>query len=173
MKAKLTLLTLILLSVCTIAQAQLKEYKAGHVFYVSLPEYFTKTAGINDAATIQFKNTIKDIYGYIIEDSKEDLDLVDMKFASIMEFFDYFINDLKIEGNERTVDKPQSKTIDKKNFIVCDVAFEDITNGTKIYYFVGIAETKDSYYKVLCLCDYKSKDTYKADFESILYSIRD
>ena len=39
----------------TIAQTTFKEQKVGHIFYVSLPDYMTKTTGQNDDALIQFK----------------------------------------------------------------------------------------------------------------------
>ena len=60
--------------------AQTKEYKAGQVFYVSLPEYMSKTIGLNNAATIQYKSEVKDVYGFVIIDPKEDLKLAELNY---------------------------------------------------------------------------------------------
>jgi hypothetical protein len=37
-----------------------------------------KTLGLNSAADIQYKSVVKDVYGFVIYDTKEDLALVDM-----------------------------------------------------------------------------------------------
>ena len=73
MNKTLTILTTILISTMCFSQTAFKEEKAGHIFYVSLPDYMSKTIGLNTSATIQFKNTIKDVAGFIIEDNKEEL----------------------------------------------------------------------------------------------------
>jgi hypothetical protein len=157
----------------TFAQTNLVEYKAGHIFYVSLPNYMSKTTGLNDAAVIQFRNSIKDVAGFIIEDNKEELALADMVFSSINDFYDNFIKNFLIGQNERKVSDPLSKTIGETKFIECDASYIDIESKMGIYYFVGIAETKDAFYKILCFGSLENKDNFKADFQKILYSIRD
>jgi hypothetical protein len=164
---------LILVTTMTFAQSNIKEYKAGHVFYVSLPDYMSKTTGINDAAVIQFKNTIKDVAGFIIEDNKEELTLAQMTFSSIIDFYDYFIKDFLVNEKKRNISQAVSKTIGETKFIECDASYYDKDSKLEIYYFIGIAETKDAFYKVLCYGSLENKDKFKADFQKILYSIRD
>ena len=62
MKNKIALLITVFLFVAfnVLAQTGIKEYTAGHLFYVSLPDYMKKTTGLNGYATIQFKNSVKD-----------------------------------------------------------------------------------------------------------------
>jgi hypothetical protein len=81
MKKKISIftMTMVLMTTTTFAQTELKEYKAGHTFNVSLPDYMTKTAGINSASAIQYKSAVKDVYGFVIFDTKEELGLVEMK----------------------------------------------------------------------------------------------
>ena len=78
----------------TNAQTKLKEHKAGHCFEIGLPAYMSKTIGLNDASAIQYKSVIKDVYGFVIFDTKEELSIAEMKYASINEFYEDFINDL-------------------------------------------------------------------------------
>ena len=99
MKRTIAILTTILFLFTTTISAQttLKEFKVGHIFYVSLPDYMSKTTGINDAANVQFKNSVKDVYCMIFEDNKEDLELVQMKFSSINDYYENFIKDFLVK----------------------------------------------------------------------------
>ena len=155
------------------AQTATKEHKAGHQFYVSLPEYMSKTTGLNSAAAIQFRNSVKDIAGFIIFDTKEELQIAEMTFSSINEFYENFIVDFLTSEKKRKVSEIESKSIGETNFVEVDASYYDKDLKTEIYYFVGIAETKNSFYKVLCFSSLASKDKFKADFQQILYSIKD
>lgn len=172
-RANTLLIALLFIFAGTIAQTTFKEQKVGHIFYVSLPDYMTKTTGQNDDAVIQFKNTIKDIAGFIIEDNKEEMLLADLKFTSVDEYYQNFIKDFLLKEKKRTVSEPSSKTIGDVKFISCDASYYDKELKSEIYYFVGLAETKDSFYKLLCYGGMECKEKYKADFEKILYSIKD
>lgn len=166
-------MTMVLMTTTTFAQTELKEYKAGHTFNVSLPDYMTKTAGINSASAIQYKSAVKDVYGFIIFDTKEELGLVEMKYSSTNEFYEDFIKDFLIDEYKRKVSKPLSQKNGDINFIECDVTYYDKDAKTDIYYLVGIVETKTAYYKVLSWAVAENKDKFKADFQKIIYSIKD
>lgn len=167
-------ITLVLVTTTTFGQNGLIEYKAGHSFNVSLPDYMSKTGGINSDAAIQYKNTVKDVYGIVIFDTKEELDLVEIKFSSTNEFYEDFMKDFVIEEEEkRKVSKPQFLKKGDINFIECDVTYYDKDAQTEIYYLVGIVETKTAYYKVLSWTSAKNKDKFKSDFQKILYSLKD
>lgn len=97
--------TMVLMSTTIFAQTVLKEYKAGHTFNVSLPEYMSKTAGLNSASAIQYKSVIKDVYGFIIFDTKEELGLVEMNYSSINEFYEDFIKDFLKDEDKRKISK--------------------------------------------------------------------
>jgi hypothetical protein len=175
MKKKISIftMTMVLMTTTTFAQTELKEYKAGHTFNVSLPDYMTKTAGINSASAIQYKSAVKDVYGFIIFDTKEELGLVEMKYSSTNEFYEDFIKDFLIDEDKRKVSKPLSQKNGDINFIECDVTYYDKDAKTEIYYLVGIVETKAAYYKVLSWAVAENKDKFKADFQKIIYSIKD
>jgi hypothetical protein len=133
----------------------------------------TKTAGINSASAIQYKSAVKDVYGFIIFDTKEELGLVEMKYSSTNEFYEDFIKDFLIDEDKRKVSKPLSQKNGDINFIECDVTYYDKDAKTDIYYLVGIVETKTAYYKVLSWAVAENKDKFKADFQKIIYSIKD
>ena len=165
--------TLLLIASAAKAQAPLKEYKAGHVFYVSLPEYMSKTTGINSSSTIQYKSVVKDVYGFIIEDSKEELKLAEVNFSSINEFYEDFIGDFLKDEDKRKVSEPVYQKKGDINFIEADLVYYDKDAKADIYYLVGIVETPTTFYKVLSWAAAENKDKFKADFQRILYSLKD
>jgi hypothetical protein len=155
------------------AQTNLKEYKAGHVFTVSLPDYMNKTVGLNSAAAIQYKSAVKDVYGFIIVDTKEELSLAELTYSSINEFYEGFIPDFLKEEEKRNVSEPVYQKKGNINFVECDVTYFDKDAKADIYYLVGIVETKLSFYKVLAWSTVENKGKFKADFQKIIYSVKD
>jgi hypothetical protein len=67
----------------------------------------------------------------------------------------------------------QSKKKEEMNFIESDITYYDKDAKTEIYYLVGVVETKTAYYKVLSWAVAENKDKFKADFQKILYSLKD
>lgn len=166
-------LSLILMTATTVAQNELIEYKAGHTFTISLPDYMSKTGGLNSDSAIQYKNTVKDVYGLVIFDTKEDLSLVEIKYSSANEFFEDFIVDFLKDEDKRNVAKPKSQKKGDITFIECDATYYDKDAQTEIYYLVGIVETKTAFYKVLSWATVENKNKFKSDFQKILYSLKD
>lgn len=175
MKKALSILTisLALFTSSTFAQATTKEYKAGHIFYISLPNYMSKTMGLNTASIIQYKNAVKDVYGFVIEDNKEDLALAELNYASLEEFYEAFSEGFLKDEEQKTFGKPIYTTKGDIRFVEADVTYYDKEIKANIYYLVGIVETKSAFYKVLSWCSAEGKSKYKADFQKIIYSLRD
>ena len=133
----------------------------------------SRTVGINSSATIQYKNAVKDVYGFVIVDSKDEMALAELKYSSINEFYDDFIKDFLVDEEKRKISKPIYTTKGDINFVECDASYFDKDAKAEIYYAVGIVETKTSYYKVLSWALADNKDKFKADFQSIIYSVKD
>lgn len=163
----------LLMSTTIFAQSTMKEYKAGHTFNISLPDYMSKTADLNSSAAIQYKNVVKDIYGVVIFDTKEELKLLDMNYTSTNEFYEDFIKDFLKDEEKRTVSAPKSTKKGDISFIEVDATYFDKEINNTIYYLVGVVETKTAFYKVLSWASVENKDKYKADFQKILYSIKE
>lgn len=113
---KLAFLTFLMLSTLkNQGQTTFKELKVGHELFINVPDYMNKTVGLNSSASVQFKNVIKDVAGFVIEDSKEDLKLAETNFSSINEYYDFFIKDFLKDEEKRTISTPillkRAKTI--------------------------------------------------------------
>ena len=165
--------TLILITFKTNAQTAFKQYKAGKIFEVSLPEYMSKTAGINESASIQYKSVLKDVYGFIIFDTKEDLSLAELNFSSLNEFYEYVLGDFLKDEEKRKVSKPIYQTKEDLKFLEIEASYYDKESEQEIYYLIGVVETKTAYYQVLSWVGLENKDKFKSDFQKILYSVKD
>lgn len=162
-----------LFSSATFSQTGFKDVKAGFSFNVSLPDYMDKTIGLNDAASIQFKNTVKDIAGIIVVDTKEELQMAEMKYASPEEFYENFAKDFLSDEESKKISKPISKAKGGVNFVEAEASYNDKDLNMELTYFIGIAETPKAYYKLLCWGSTENEKKYKEDFQKILYSLKE
>jgi hypothetical protein len=166
-------LFLIMTGLSATAQTVFKEYKVGHPIFISLPDYLNLTAGLNASATLQYKNEVKDVYGFVIEDNKEEMGYMDMKFGSVDEYYEDFMKGFTKEMEKMNLSKPLVSKKGENTFIETDLSYYDAEAKLEIYYLVGIVETKTAYYKVLSWSSAENKDKFKADFQKILYSFKD
>lgn len=166
--------TLVLVLILSISSAQtFKQYTVGHPVTISLPEYMIRTIGINEAAMFQYKNEVKEVYGFVIEDNKEEMAMADITFSSIGEVYEDFIKDF-IEGEQQVKQgNPISQVKGTTKFLEADVSFYDTTAKAEVYYLIGIVETKTSFYKVISYCELANKAKFKEDFRKIIYSLKD
>jgi hypothetical protein len=58
---KIKLLTVLLLAQFVIGQTKMVEYQTGHVVKLSVPDYMTRTSGLNDDACLEFQNAVKEL----------------------------------------------------------------------------------------------------------------
>lgn len=99
--------------------------------------------------------------------------MAELNYTSISEFYEDFIKDFVIDQDKRAVSKPIYKQIGNTNFVESDVTYFDKEAEIDIYYSVGIVETKEAYYKVLSWSSAANKEKFKADFQKIIYSLKD
>ena len=169
----LVTLALVLCIGITTAQTKIRPLVGGLTFTLNVPSYLSKTAGINSAAALQFKSVVKDIYGIVIYDTKEELLALEMNFNSARDFYDNFITDFVKDEEQRTVSDPKSKTKNGISFWLSDLSYFDKDAKTKIYYKIGVAETSKAFYKILIWCDATKRKTFEDDFEACILSLVD
>lgn len=169
-----------LLSIVTMvsaySQTKFTEKKAGHVYSVSVPDYMTKTVTLNDVATMQYINSAKNAYLVVIDDSKEELEMKGIKFASLKDFHDDNIKHLKGEENEPVESSPVEFEANGNKFYQTElnVNFKEKDNlEVKITYLITYVETKGYYYQILCWSLSPEYKNLTADFKKIAASIRD
>lgn len=149
------------------------EYKAGHLFEISLPSYMERTVGQIDASAVEYRNQANDLYGYVTFDTKENLELTKQKYASILEYQETLLKNFIKDKEKRIVSKPLSQKRGNINFIETEVTFHDKETNDDFYYLIGSVETKTTFYRIISWSLAKNKNKFKEDFQKILYSIKD
>lgn len=175
MKKIVFLVILSAISIFTFGQEKFTPINAGHTFQISIPPYMNRTIGLNSDSSVEFIDRVKDIAGIVIVDTKEELELAELKFGSINDFYDHFVKDFLQDEKERFISEAKSETKGNTKYIYFDASYlnTDDNESMTIYYFVSIIETEKSYYKMLCFGDKTMVEKYKNDFKKVMYSIAD
>lgn len=170
-----SLLSIFLLSLPFLAEAQqsFTENRLGHIFYLSVPDYMSPTLGLNDHACAQYQCLEKDLFTFVIEEAKDQLDLVDLHFNSLEEFYNYFEERFLQGTRDRKVEKPVAYQVGNVNFIQTEATYFDPEIKETIYYLVTIAETKTHYYQILSYTPVSNQEMLKPDMIRIANSIHD
>ena len=155
------------------AQTTFNTVKTGHTVSFSVPDYMSRTTGINDVSFLQFKSIPKDVYTFMIEDSKVELDIVEMKFTSVMDFYEFFIKDFLISEKKRKVNTPVSFTKDDVNYVQTELTYYDKDSKFEIYYNITIAETAGYFYQILSYTSEENSVNVKADLTALGSSLKE
>jgi len=172
MKHYFTLILLLIFCKTNTAQTLMDKYKVED-FTVSLPYYMSKTGGLDNDAALQFRNMVKDVSGFIIKEAKTVKEIDNPANPDINQFYDQFLKGFLIDKKERKVAAPKISTNGNAKFMSTDLTYLDDETMIYYYYFVGIVETKNAFYKVICSSTLDTKSLFKSDFQKILYSLRD
>lgn len=158
------------------SQTKFVEQKAGHIIYMSVPDYMVKTTSLNDVASMQYMNKTKEAYVVVIEDAKEDLEAEGTKYSSLKEFHDSVIESLKSEDPKAQESKPTEFQQNGNKFYQTDLyATLQTEDGKdiKVTYLVTYVESKTHYYQVLCWTLANNYKDLVGDFKKIASTIRD
>ena len=159
----------------TQAQSTFKENKIGHVYSISVPDYMTKTSGLNSAASAQYQGLTKEAATLVIDESKESLELLSMKFASVQEYFDYLMKSFLQDQQDRYIGKSRTFKVGDINFVQAEASCYLTDQKSKIFYLETIAETPTYYYQILSYSwgDKKSYEKVKDDLMKIAASLKE
>lgn len=172
MKKLYILIFIIIFSTAGYSQTLMEKYKVGN-FSISLPFYMSKTGGLNNDAVLQFRNMVKDVSGYILTEEKTIKEIDDPSNPTINEFYDKFLADFLTDKPDRKVGTPNNSTNGEVKFISTDFSYLDEETMIYYYHFIGIAETKNGFYTVVCTSTLDNKNLFKNDFKKILLSLKD
>jgi len=179
MKINKSILVILLLSVSSqfsFGQTKFTEQKAGHIFYVAVPDYLVKTWTLNDVADMQYMNSAKSAYMLVIEDSKEELEQKGIKYAALKDFHDDNIKTLKTEANNGEETKAVEFKANGNSFYQSDLSVtlkQDDNTDLKITYLITYVETKGYYYQILCWTLSSKYKELLPDFKKVAASLRD
>lgn len=164
-----TIILLISSSILIFAQTKFEEKKVGHIYYVSIPDYMLETDQLNDVASLQYQNTLKEAYVIVIEDSKKSLTKAGMGFSGPREFYDSFAKDFFNADDE--IGKVKDIKVNGNYAVQVEVMRK--FNDLDIIYLVTVVETPTHFYKMLAWTLKSNWDSLIGDFKKIANSLKD
>lgn len=157
-------------------QPTFTEQKAGHVYYIKVPDYMTKTIKLNDVASMQYINSVKNAFMVVIDDSKEELSMKGIKFANLKDFHDVNIKHLRSDENKSIESEPVVFDLKGNRFYQTELQVdfrESDDEQVKITYLITYVETKNYYYQILCWSLSSEFKQLLPDFKKLAASIKD
>jgi hypothetical protein len=171
MKQVVLSLMLVNLIISSSAYAQLSPKNGGHCFTLDIPEYMVKTYELNDVATLQYMNAGKEAYVVVIEDSKDQLESLGIKYVGAKDFLEGFLKDYNKDASERKVGKIVEFSSNNNKIAQAEFTWKD--EKLSYYMITTAVESKGYFYKILTWTITENKDALKNDFLAIAKSLKD
>lgn len=170
MKKTLLLSFCLLLSYNLMAQT-FSTKTGGHCFNLQIPNYLTKTYDLNDVATLQYKNALKEAYVIVIDDSKDALKNSGTVFIDAKDFLQYFTSEYLVLKEDLIKSEIVEFTSNGNGHAQMEVTWKS-ENG-EIFMILTSVETKEHFYKILTWTMLEFKDTFREDYLKIAKSLVD
>ena len=163
-----------LLGACFMVNAQSAGFstrKGGNCFTLDVPEYMTKTFSLNDVASLQYQNTAKATYIIVIEDDKDNLQEVGMKFTGPKDFLESFSNEFKKDMVKRKLTPTTEFKSNGNGHAQTELFWTE--DDTDFYMMITGVETAGHFYKIMCWTTLENKPRVEADFRRISKSLKE
>jgi hypothetical protein len=145
--------------------------KGGNCFNMEIPNYMTETYNLNDAASLQYNNTLKEAYVIAIEDSKDELKSLGMIFINSKDFLENFTKDYQIDSKNRTISEITEFESNENQHAQVEMTWNN--EDGDFYMLITAVETNGHFYKILCWTLLEYKDNLKDDYLTISKSLLD
>lgn len=156
-----------------------EKVEVNGLYELSVPDYMEEATDLNDEASLQYQNALKETYVIVIDEPKGDFEDI---FRALGEWDDnmslvenyravqvsYFSEGTKIYDQS----KPKSLEIDGLDAEI--VTIEGRPDGMiyDIYYMLGFIEGKDNIFMVTAWTLLERKQKYEKTFEMIVKSFK-
>ncbi len=153
------------------ANAQFSIKNGGHCFTMSIPDYMVKAYDLNDVALLQYQSAIKDAYVVVIEDAKDHLEAVGMKYNNPTEFLNSFTEDYMKDAKGRKLGLVNSSEKNGNKHAQTELTWKD--KDGEYFMLITVTETNGHFYKTLCWTSLKNKESLLSDFDTMAKSIKE
>lgn len=166
-KMKKLLLTLsIAISFTTFSFAQ-STILGAETFSINLPNGYTRTVGTNDLASVQWENSEKETYGYIIFENLDELDLVEFD-RDINKYADLSVNDFSDLNKYKLIETKKFKTKSGKETVQKQISYYYDELDATIQLQINIFMTKNFIYKMI---SFGEKELFKKSDKDLDYIV--
>lgn len=152
--------------------------KIGGRYQIDLPAHMSKATGLNDAASLQYQNAVKEFYAIVIDEPKAALEqsIFDNNLEGIYSTDLNGYAKLVTEGmkNNAALDSLPPLKFTKINKL--DARLIDVTGtiqGIKAYWKVAYVAGKSRYYQIMVWTLAQNRKKYEADMTAVLNSFKE
>lgn len=145
--------------------------RGGHCYSLEIPDYMTRSYQLNNVASLQYQNTSREAYVIVIEDNKDHLESLGIKFIDSKDFLEDFMKDYK-QGtvNRRTSD---IQNFDSNGNEHAQVELFWNEDNMDFYMLITAVETATHFYKIMCWTTIEFMDKLAEDYRTISKSLKD
>ena len=138
---------------------------------MKVADYLIRTYELNDAASLQYLNTMKEVYMIVIHDTKDELKNAGVVFTGASDFLGGFVGNFKAEAADRRLS--QEKTFQESGASFAQVELNWTEEDNSFYMLITAIETEQAYYKILMWTLGQYESIYKSDFSTMARSLKD
>jgi len=145
-------------------------------YRIDLPGFLTKTTGLNDAASLQYKNEPKEFYVLVIDEPRKTFEDILKENAIGYEPNLEGYSNLLIESLEKgAAAKEKAVITDKKiNGLNARVAsVTGVVDGIAVFWKIAYVEGKNTYYQVLCWTLPQKQTEHEPLMDNIINSFKE
>jgi hypothetical protein len=143
--------------------------KLGNIIFVDVPDYMTKTFGLNDIAKVQYANSEKEAYTIIIEEDKDDIKTAGGSFENSQDYYNYFIKNFGIDSIAVLSESPAKSG--KLNAYQAQISGH--IDNLDLFYLVTIVESPTHFYNIISWTVAENKNQLINDFKRIASSLKE
>lgn len=145
--------------------------QGGHCFTMDIPDYMTKTFELNETSSLQYQNTSKEAYVIVIDDAKDNLESLGIKFINSKDFLENFVTDYKKDSRKRKLSTITEFDFNGNGHAQVELTWKD--DNADFYMLITVVETKTHFYKVMCWTINDNVVKLKDDYLKISKSLKD
>lgn len=173
-----TFLLLFITVLATSCEESLHTVTIENRYTLDLPADYKKVDDLNEEASLQYQNTIKELYVIVIDEPKTAL-------ASALaenSLDDSYTNDL--EGYSKLITNGMDTSIsikkmpDFKDSTINGLktrllSFEGLSSGNRVYWKLAFIEGNNRYYQIMVWTEAESRKKYEAEMAAIINSFKE
>lgn len=145
-------------------------------YSLEIPSFMQKTTGLNDAASMQYKNDDKELYLLVIDESRKSFeDLVKTNALNFEPNLDGY-SGILIESLEEGAHVKPKPVLNPKKINGLNAKVTSLTGTVgdeKSYWKIAYIEGKNTYYQVLCWTSPEKQESFEAMMDGIINSFKE
>lgn len=174
----ITLIAALLLLSCGDGKEKTQTVKVKNSYTMELPEFLTKTTDLSEEASLQYQNTLREIYIMVIDEPKNELEeviaanaLEDYYTPNLDGYAQLIYDGIDSRANLDSVPQLKPRKLNGLDAKTCD--FTGTVQGLHIYWSLAFIEGKNNYYQVMTWTLLDRKKEYKDIMDAMTNSFKE